>query len=134
MNVRLFGKHGERRLKVTARPIPTLRRASGEPRKTESIAITPDLPKAETIATPVSDNPLGDELNALIAEADELLNPSPRVNTSTEICGHHYVEPPSKKGKTNYDAPLVTWWNAEMHRRSDAEMAYRRERAEVSSE
>ena len=66
-------------------------------------------------------------LKELLSEVDAILNPKPRVNTSKEICGHHYDGHP-KCPETNWDAPAVTEWRRYMQRKSDERMAYLKER------
>ena len=81
---------------------------------------------------PVSDNPVGDKMNALLAEADELLETKPSVNTQTisDWCYHYGTGITVKPRETNWDAPAVVAWNAYMHRKSDERMAYLRQRVE----
>lgn len=87
-------------------------------------------PKPVIEATPeaVSDNPLGDSLKNLLAEVDAIINPKPRVNTEqiTRDC-YHYGEP-RKHPQTNWESPAVAGWRAYQHRKSDALMAYLKQR------
>ena len=73
------------------------------------------------------DTPVSVSLAELLAEVDAILYPKPRVNTSPEICGHHYVELPKRK-ETNWESPAVVAWQAYQQRKSDELMAYRQRR------
>ena len=86
---------------------------------------------AKTITQPVSDNPVGEKLNALLAEVDNLLDPPARVNTQPirNSC-YHYENP--IKPKIDYDAPLRAWWDRVMQKRSDEHMAYLKNRKAVA--
>ena len=134
IEVRLHGANGTRTHPVTPTGFSTrhINRATVTP--SDPVKVTPHLPNpviapvSTPEAKPVSENPLGDKLNALITEVDDLLNPPARLNTEA-IAGHHYIE--TSKRKANYDSPAIAYWDRVMQRKSDAEMAYRRKRAEA---
>ena len=91
--------------------------------------ITQPAPVSTPAPKPVITNPLGDKLNALRAEVDNLLNPPPRVNTEP-VRGYHYENP--IKPKIDYDAPLRAYWDRVMQKRSDERMAYLKNRKGVA--
>ena len=135
IQVTLHGTNGTITKAVTPQGFPTRHVNTGKPKPTESVKITSDLPMPEAAPvitpeprSPASHNPLGEELNALLAEVDNLLNPKPRVNNEP-IRGYHYIDPP--KRKTNDDSPLMAYWDCVMQRKSDERMAYLRNRKAV---
>ena len=83
--------------------------------------------------TPEPDSDIGEQLKALLAEVNGIMEAGtkPRVNTEQiSRDAYHYTEPPKRKD-TNWESPAVTAWNHYRHIKSDQEMAYRRQRAEV---
>ena len=103
-------------------------------------ATPPAAPAAKPITQPASvitpePNPVGESMKALIAEIDELLDPKPRENTQpiNDWCYHYGTGITVKPRETNWEAPAVVAWNAYMHLKSDALMAWKRNRnAEVA--
>ena len=67
-------------------------------------------------------------LKSLLAEVDAIMDPPARVNTAPGHHGHHYTE---AKPKIDYQSPLRAYWDRVMQRKSDAEMAYRKNRKAV---
>ena len=67
-------------------------------------------------------------LAELLTEVDAILNPPDRVNTQPIDQDCYHYSGYTVKPKTNPDSPLMLWWQAERHRRSDAEMEYRKSR------
>ena len=132
IEVRLHGAQGTRTQAVTPTGFTTrhINRATATP--SEPVKVTPDLPIAPVSTPepqPVSENPVGDQLNALLAEVDDLLNPPARENTAPGHHGHHYTEanPP-----IDYSSPLRAYWDRVMQKRSDERMAYLKNRKGVA--
>ena len=86
------------------------RKATPAPKTEATPVITPETPK-QTLAD-------------LLAEVDALMNPPVRVNTETPR-GHHYGDAVVSR-KTNYDTPLMHWYDSERKRKSDSYIAYRK--------
>lgn len=78
--------------------------------------LTPGTPKEPRIM-----------LKELLSEVDAILNPKPRVNTSKEICGHHYTGHP-KCDTMNWESPAVKAWQAERQKKSDKLIKCRHQR------
>ena len=90
---------------------------------------TPEILPTETIEQPpiAQDKPVSLSLAGLLAEVDVILYPSQRVNTSKEICGHHYTGHP-KRDATNWESPAVKAWQAERQKKSDELIKCRHQR------
>ena len=84
-------------------------------------------PVEKQISTP---EPPKQSLASLLREVNAIMHPAPRVNTENGTQGNHYSDP-SGKPKANPDSELMAYYNRVMQRKSDAEMAYRKNRKAV---
>ena len=91
---------------------------------------TPPVEKQTTEPAPVSTpEPPKQSLASLLREVDAIMHPAPRVNTEPGTRGNHYIE--TGTTKANPDSALMAYWNRTRYERSDAEMAYRKNRKAV---
>ena len=66
-------------------------------------------------------------LQSLLSEVNAIMQITPRVNTE-KINGYHYTGYTVKRG-TNWESPLMVYWDLQRLRKSDARIAYQKNRA-----
>ena len=123
IQVELIGANGSRTTEVNAAGFTT--RHVKAPRE-----LVPSLFGDVSIKQPP--NPTTPQsLQSLLAEVDAALDPKPRVNTEpiTNDCYHYSGY--TVKPKPDYESGTFAIWNSIRQKRSDAEMAYRRNRAKA---